>query len=232
MFWGRRNSPKNSPKCTPLINGLEICDRVKPRHKSVNLSNMSVSDVVSVNKHGAHFDKNFCVTVDNTDALEVFHHLDKSIAYEGQDAIKGKPLPPTVVCVDGHKANTYLGAFGDPRKFGQFVHKMGECSVKDIRQVVHDAYIMKNKNPNLGTEEIRAQLNYSVCHKNVIDQVIDNVYVHQEQDFAFDSGGSASAALQGVGGGEQRKFVASRSKGAQLLASRSKGGQINKEQLY
>lgn len=161
-----------TPKCTPLINGLEVCDRVKPRHASVNLSNMALSDVVSVNRYGGYFDKNFCVTVDNTDALGLFAHERLGIPI--QDAIKSKRLPPTVVCVNQHKANMYLRAFGRKKSFGEFVEELGECRVSDIRHVVEDASSMKGQ--GMSDQKISQQLDLPdgigpACH-SLINQVL------------------------------------------------------------
>jgi hypothetical protein len=140
---------------------------------------MSLSDVVSVNNLGAHFKKNFCVTVDNTDGFEVLGHATGNKVFGGQDAIKGNPLPPTVVCADRHKANTYLRAFGEPKVFGEFVDIVGQCGVSEIRQVVQDAWSLKSQNPTMSTDDISDQLE-TVCDRQVIDRIIDNVVGESE----------------------------------------------------
>ena len=171
MPWG-----KSSAKCTPLINGLEICDRVKPWHQNLNLSTMSLSDVLSVNSDGAYFKNSFCVTVNNTDGLEVLGHASGNKPFGGLDAIKGKPLPSTVVCVNKNKANMYLEALGEPRKFGEFVDELGECGVSAIRQVVEDIWSMKSENPTLNREDIKKQLIApGDCNEDFVDTIIDNV---------------------------------------------------------
>lgn len=166
-----------TPKCTPLINGLEVCDRVKPFHKSVNLSDMYLSDVVSVNRYGGYFDKKFCVTVNNTDALGLLtHRQDHSRPFE--DAVKSRRLPPTIVCVNPSQANMYLRAIGDQKKFGEFVEELGECNVSNIRQIANDAASMVHENPDMEKHQIIQNLNLTItgrCNSDVVNEVVTKV---------------------------------------------------------
>lgn len=189
MYWGRKNSP---PKCTPLINGLEICDRVKPGHKSVNLSNMSPSDVV--NNNG--FDKNFCVTVNNTDALGFL--VANKINIPIQDAVKSRRLPPTVVCVNHKKANMYLDAMGIREQLGEVAEVLGECSVSDIRHVVKDASSMKLRFPDEGQEDIRRKVKVPAgCSEDLVAAAIRKALMDLD-----DSVPTGSSVKMVVGEGE------------------------------
>ena len=174
MPWG-----KSSAKCTPLINGLEICDRVKPWHKNLNASTMSLSDVLSVNSDGAHFGNSFCVTVNNRDALGFLAYARTPMDHSIQDAVKSEPLPSTVVCVNKNKANDYLRAFEDPQDFSKLVEFFGECSVSKVRQVVEDASTLKSQNPTIPEEEIRQQLDApDGCNEDIVKRVIQDVVRH------------------------------------------------------
>ena len=140
------------------------------------LSTVSLSDVLSVNSDGAYFKNSFCVTVNNTDGLEVLGHASGNKPFGGLDAIKGKPLPSTVVCVNKKKADMYLEAFGDPQGLVESSNDLGKCGVSAIRQVVEDVWSMKSENPTWNGEDIKQQLNAPVdCNEDFVDTIIDNV---------------------------------------------------------
>lgn len=158
---------------------IGICDKVKPWHKNLNASTMSMSDVLSVNSDGAHFGNSFCVTVNNRDALGFLAYARTPMDHPIQDAVKSEPLPSTVVCVNKNKANKYLRAFGDLQDFSELVEFFGECSVSKVRQVVEDASTLKSQNPTIPEEEIRQQLDApDGCNEYIVKRVIQDVVRH------------------------------------------------------